>query len=134
MNPIYLRAMNCVILYLSLAFVAVSIFAADRIEGRVEGGGQSIARANVSLWLTGSDAPQKLAETKTNNDGRFDLTIGSENDPGGVLYLIARGGEAKAGTGKGSNSAITLMATLGTTPPQRVTINELTTVASAWTA
>ena len=50
-----------------------------------------------------------------------------------MLYLIAAGGNAKVKSAKGPNPAITLMATLGTKAPARVTINELTTVASAWT-
>jgi len=123
---------NCVALILALAFIPFSTFAEGRIEGRVEGSGQAIAGADVILWLTGPNAAQKLAETTSKDDGGFDLTFTGETK-GSVLYLIASGGKAKAGTSKGNNRAIALMATLGTAPPQRVTINELTTVASAWT-
>jgi len=77
--------------------------------------------------------PQKLVGAKTNDDGTFDLTIADGRDDVEVLYLIAEGGEAKTADGRGPNPASTLMATLGTEPPERVTINELTTVASAWT-
>src|SRR5271169_692770 len=101
--------------------------------GKVEAGGGPIAKATVTLWLAGPDAPQKLAETQTKEDGSFELeTAGGKHDIG-VLYLIAKGGIPKVGGDKGPNPAITLIATLGTTPPKRVTINELTTVASAWT-
>jgi hypothetical protein len=61
------------------------------------------------------------------------LALSKERDAARVLYLIAAGGESKRASGKGPNPATTLMATLGTKPPERVTINELTTVASAWT-
>ena len=80
------------------------------------------------IWLS-----KKLAETKSKDDGSFDLTVVREKDGADVLYLITKGGEAKVGGGKGPNPAITLMATLGRIVPQRVTINELTTVASVWT-
>jgi hypothetical protein len=111
-----------------------SAAAAELIEGRVEGGGGPIAKATVTLWAAGPGAPQKLAETQTKDDGSFDLASAGGKDDAGVLYLIAKGGEPKVGGDKGPNPAITLMATLGATPPKRVTINELTTVASAWTS
>jgi hypothetical protein len=97
--------------------------ASGSIAGRVEGGGGAIAKAQVTLWAAGPDAPKKLAETETKDDGSFELKIGEGKDDASVLYLIAQG----------PSPEITLMATLGTDPPERVTINELTTVASAWT-
>src|SRR5262249_39857616 len=51
-----------------------------------------------------------------------------------VLYLVARGGTPKAAAGKGLNDAIALLAVLGTKLPKTATVNELTTVASAFTA
>jgi hypothetical protein len=119
-----LRTVKQAALFSIVALTSVSAFAADRIEGRVEGGGRAIAKAEVTLWVTGPAGPKKLAETQATNDGRFEVTITGDEESAGVLYLIA----------KGPNPAITLMATLGTAPPQHVTINELTTVASAWTA
>jgi hypothetical protein len=105
----------------------------DLIAGRVEGCGGPIAKATVTLWAAGQSAPRKLAETQTTADGSFGLQVAAGDVGGAVLYLIAAGGEPKSGGAKGPNPAITLMATLGTTPPRRVTINELTTVASVWT-
>jgi streptogramin lyase len=133
MKHTILQTVKYAALFLTVALMSVSATAADRIEGRVEGGGGPIAKADVTLWVAGPGAPKRLAETQTRDDGSFDLTVASEKDGAGVLYLIAKGGEAKVGAGKGPNPAITLMATLGTAPPERVTINELTTVASAWT-
>jgi len=117
------QAMKYAALFLTLALMPVSSFAAGRIEGRVEGVGQPIVGAEVTLWLAGADTPRKLAETKTKDDGSFELTMRGEDAGAGVRYLIA----------KGPNPAITLMATLGVAPPPRLTVNELTTVASAWT-
>ena len=121
-------------LAISVAFMSVSGFAADRIEGRVESGGAPISGADVTAWLAGAAAPKKLAEAKTDEDGSYDLALASGSSDAGVLYLIAAGGKSKLTTGKGEHSAITLMSTLGTKSLEHVTINELTTVASAWTA
>lgn len=93
--------------------MSVSAFAADRIEGRVEVGGAAISGAGVTLWLAGSGVPQKLAEAKTNDDGRYDLALAEGRRDTGVLYLIAAGGNVP---GKEPNPAITLMATLGPRP------------------
>ena len=112
---------------------AVTVSAAERIAGRVEVSGQPIAGAEVSLWMATSAAPVRLAQTQAGEDGGFELAAG-DHDGAAVLYLIARGGAASAGSGSKPNPATMLMATLGAEPPARVTINELTTVASAWTA
>jgi DNA-binding beta-propeller fold protein YncE len=129
-----------VFLKVLLTFVVAGLLTAfpamgqpHNIGGKVEGGGSPIAKATVTLWAAGPGAPQKLAETQTKDNGSFDLRFGEGNARGTFLYLIAKGGEPKVGGTKGPNPAITLMATLGTTPPKRVTINELTTVASVWT-
>jgi len=127
-------AMRCAVLFAMTALFSVSASAADRIEGRVEGGGRPIAKAAVTLWEAGPGAPRKLAETQTTDDGSFGVTVAGDRDGIGVLYLIAKGGNAMMDAGTQPNAAIALMATLGTQPPQRVTINELTTVASAWTS
>jgi len=122
------------VLFFMVALASLPSSANDRIEGRVETAGAPIAGSNVTLWRAGSEAAQKLSDTQTADDGSFALAIAGETDGTGVLYLIAEGGDAKAGAGEGANAAIALMATLGTTLPERVTINELTTIASAWTA
>lgn len=127
--------LGCILLVLTMtgAQAQQSVPSSGNIGGKVEGGGGVIAKATVTLWAAGPGAPQKLAETQTTDDGSFDLASAGAKDDASVLYLIAKGGVPKAGADKGPNPAITLMATLGTTPPKRVTINELTSVASAWT-
>ncbi len=133
MKQLMMQTAKCAALAISVALMSGSAFAADRIEGRVEAGGAPISGADVTVWLAGPGAPQKLAEAKTHDDGSYDLALADRRGDAGVVYLIAAGGKAKLTSGKGPNPAITLMATLGTKPPERVTINELTTVASAWT-
>ena len=115
-----------------LALIAGSAFAGDSIRGQVLGGGAPIAKSTVTLWEASADAPKQIAQTKTNDDGRFEArTNGSQVDA--ILYLVATGGEPAANKGSGNNPAIALMAVLGNKVPATVTINEFTTVASVWT-
>src|ERR1700690_2492874 len=94
---------GCILLALTITGAQAQQAAAspDNIGGKVEGGGGPIANATVTLWAAGPGEPQKLAETQTKDDGSFDLARASEkNDDAGVLYLIANGGEPKAGGDK----------------------------------
>ncbi|HEY5281774.1 MAG TPA: hypothetical protein VIM14_03195, partial [Polyangia bacterium] len=112
--------------------LAGQIFAADTIKGQVLGGGAPIAKSTVTLWEASAGAPKQLGQTKTNDDGRFEVRAkGASKD--GSLYLVATGGVAKAGKSGGENPAIALLTVVGSNPPPSVTINELTTVASAFT-
>jgi len=47
--------------------------AADSIRGQVLGGGGPIAKSTVTLWEASADVPKQLAQTKTNDDGRFEV-------------------------------------------------------------
>ncbi len=121
---------------LAVAF-AVAAFgqtaSAEEIAGKVSGGGGPIAKSTVTLWAAGEGAPSKLSEASTGEDGAFRLDFTPASADGGVLYLTARGGEPKIAGTRGANPAIALMATLGTSAPKEVIVNELTTVASVWT-
>lgn len=120
---------------LAFAFVTVNfgqVAAAEQLAGYVNGGGGPIANSTVTLWAAGEGAPVKLSETRSGDEGAFRFEFDTQKAGDGVLYLIARGGEPKIGGSRGANPAIALMATLGTTAPKDVTINELTTVASVW--
>jgi hypothetical protein len=119
------------VLVASSLFLAGFASAADSIKGQVLGGDAPIANSNVALWAEGADAPKQLAQTKTGEDGRFEVHVsGSQGDA--ILYLVATGGEPKA-TGGGDNPAVVLITVLGSMPPAMVVINEFTTVASVWT-
>src|SRR5215470_8872576 len=108
--------------------------AAVRIEGQVQAGGGPLANSTVTLWAASAGEPRQLAQARTNNDGRFELgsqeTLGAEV----ILYLVAKGGEAAVNKGAGDNPAASLLAVLGNMPPPKIVINEMTTVASVWTA
>ena len=116
-------------LAISGMFLATRAFAAD-IKGQVMGGGAPIAQSTVTLWAASSDAPKQLAQTKTDNEGRFEIR-GAGAPADASLYLVATGGEP-GGKG-GDNPAIALLAVVGSNPPARVVIDEMTTLASVVT-
>src|SRR5271166_708152 len=130
--PAFFRKLTLAALVTSSLILAAQAFAADSIKGQVLGGGAPIAKSTVTLWEASSGAPKQLAQTKTNDEGRFEVRAkGASKD--GILYLVANGGVAKASKAGGDNPAIALLAVVGSNPPASVTINELTTVASAFT-
>ena len=117
---------------LTVALLVEAAFAAD-IKGQVLGGGAPIAKSTVTLWEASAGAPKQLGQTKTNEDGKFEVPRQKVRMAMPVLYLVATGGVPKAAKGGGENPAIALLAVVGSNPPASVTINELTTVASAFT-
>jgi hypothetical protein len=126
------RKLTLAALAVSSLILAGRAFAADSIKGQVLGGGAPIAKSTVTLWEASADAPKKLAETKTKDDGRFEVRAKGAHG-NAILYLVASGGEPTANKGSGDNPAIALLTVLGSKPPAMVVINEFTTVASVWT-
>jgi hypothetical protein len=116
-----------------LGWACSTAAAAVRIEGQVQVGGAPVANSTVTLWAGSANAPRRLAQAQTGADGRFMIRV--EQSPGGdaSLYLLATGGQSPANKAGGNNPAIALLAVLGSKPPARVVINEMTTVASVWT-
>ena len=104
----------------------------DTVKGEVLVGGAPVARSTVTLWEASVAAPQRLTEAKTDDQPRFEIRSRSARSDA-ILYLIAAGGEPKAGKG-GNSSALALLAVLGSKMPERAIVNEFTTVASAFTA
>ena len=80
--------------------------AAVRIEGRVQAGGGPLAGSTVTLWTASAGEPKQLAQTKSGNDGRFELGAAETPDKDVILYLVAKGGEATINKGSGDNPAI----------------------------
>jgi hypothetical protein len=118
---------------LLLALTTGPASAAGSLEGQVLGAGAPIANSTVTLWAAGVGAPSQLAQTQTSGDGQFQMTVQLPTGDDPVLYLVARGGQPAASKVSGDNKAIVLMAVLGSRPPAKVVLNELTTVASVWT-
>src|SRR5215467_7573251 len=106
--------------------------AAANITGQVLGGGAPIANSTVTLFAASAGNPQQLGQARTGADGRFSISAPSVPS-GSILYLVAKGGRPAANPSNGDNPAIALIASVGAQPPARVTINEMTTVATVWT-
>src|SRR5215471_6906633 len=111
--------------------LAERALAEANIKGQVLGAGTPISQSTVTLYAATAEEPRRLAQTKTDSEGRFELR--SNRVPAeSSLYLLAMGGEPKA-RGGGNNPEIALLAVIGSKPPDHVVINEMTTVASVWT-
>jgi len=106
-----------------------SAAAAVHIEGQVLASGAPLA--TVTLWQAGSSIPKQLAQAKAGSDGRFE--VNSQETPGAdvILYLVSKGGAAASGS---ENATTAMLLVLNNALPPKVVINELTTVASAFTA
>ena len=78
-----------------------------------------ISGADVALYTSSAKTARVVATARTDASGSFSITL-----PTGTRYryLVARAGDHRV-----------LVALLGTTTPSRVTVNELTTVAAAYT-
>jgi hypothetical protein len=77
----------------------------------------------VTLYAAAEGVPTQVARAKTDAEGSFELDARSAPRDA-VLYVVA----------KGPNQAVALMTLLGSSFPNTITINELTTVASTFTA
>jgi len=112
--------------------MATSAVSAASLNGQVLGAGAPIANSTVTLWAASAGAPKQLAQARSGADGRFTLTAPSA-PADSSLYLVAQGGQPAANKAAGNNPTIALISVLGSKPPLKVTINEMTTVASVWT-
>ena len=121
--------LTLIALVIPCMFLANRAFAAE-VKGQVMGGGAPVVQSTVTLWAASSGAPKQLAQTRTDNEGRFEIR-GATAPADASLYLVATGGEP-GGKG-GDNSAIALMAVVGSNPRASVVINEFTTLASVVT-
>ena len=84
------------------------------LKGQVLGAGAPIAKSTVILWATSTGGPMRLAQTRTGEDGRFEMRVTGSHSADAVLYMVAIGGRPTAQTGSVENPAITLMTVLGT--------------------
>ncbi|HXJ36767.1 MAG TPA: hypothetical protein VMS22_22250 [Candidatus Eisenbacteria bacterium] len=120
--------------FVSGLLLARPISAAENLKGQVLGGGAPIVNSTVTLWAASVGAPKQLAQAHTGADGRFALSAAGAPEKDVVLYLVAKGGRPTVSKTAADNPAIALMTMLGAKPPGNLTINELTTVASVFTA
>jgi hypothetical protein len=105
--------------------------AAVRVEEQVQASGTPLANSTVTLWQASAGPARQLAQAKAGADGRFELNSQENAGADGILYLVSTGGKAAGGS---ENAATAMLLVLSNAPPPKVVINELTTVASAFTA
>jgi hypothetical protein len=103
------------------------------LTGSVQIGGQPVSSASLTVYAAGTAAPTKLGEGKSGVDGSFKLTA-KDSPKDCVFYVVARGGTPKGAGAKAANDGLALLSVLGPKLPDRATLNELTTVASAFTS
>jgi hypothetical protein len=125
-----LQDLMFLVVIVSTLMSSLQSFASD-IKGQVLGGGAPIAESTVTVWVASAGAPKQLAQTKTDANGNF--SVHGTAAPDTSLYLVATGGLPAANKAGGNNSAIVLLAVVGSKPPARVVINEFTTIASVVT-
>ncbi|HTV07713.1 MAG TPA: hypothetical protein VMD97_01555 [Candidatus Aquilonibacter sp.] len=113
------------------------------VNGRVHGGQQAVVGAQIQLYVAGdagnASASSPLLNTTvlSGDDGGFSIT-GDYSCPSSTsqVYLVATQGNPGLGAG-GNNPALAMMAPLGScgnlSPTQFIWINEVTTVAAAYT-
>jgi hypothetical protein len=130
---VWIRSCSVGVVSVATLLLAGSTLAADHVSGQVLGAGVPIAQSNVVLWEASAGAPVKLAEAKTSDQGQFEFRSSAARSADSSLYVVATGGVPKAQKDSSDNPAIVLIAVLGDKPPEKVTINEFTTVASVWT-
>jgi hypothetical protein len=84
------------------AFILADVRAtAANLEGIVQGAGQPIAGATVTLLAAGTGAPTQLAQGKADDSGAFSLTYG-DAPADSTLYVIAKGALRRpSGAGSG---------------------------------
>ena len=106
-----------------LGWATGSAAAAVHIDGQVQAGGGPVAQSIVTLWAASANAPTRLGQATTGTDGHFAISVDQSAGNDTSLYLVASG-----------ETGLALLTVLGSKPPAKVTINEMTTVASVWTS
>lgn len=94
-----------------------------KLDGRVELDGRGLGGADVVVREVTSTGSRDVARTRSDARGRFHLR--NITAPTGPLYV-------EATHARRSSRDLALVAALGTSPPTRVRVNELTTVAAGF--
>jgi hypothetical protein len=116
----------------ALLIINIQATAAD-LTGSVQIARSPVAGSTVTLYVASEGTPARLARGKSDANGAFTLNYASAPS-GSVLYVVAKGGTPKAAGAKGPQDSVSLMSLLGMSSPKAIIVNELTTVASAFTA
>ena len=95
----------------------------QRVRGVVEVAGQPAPGWRVELYAAGRDGARLMDATSSDHRGEFTLRARPRARDGIVAYVIARSGE--------SNKLLTVLDP--SDAPDRIVVNELSTIASIWT-
>ena len=114
------------------AAFSISPLAAQTLRGAVRGAGAPIANSTVTLWAASANAPAKLGQATADAGGKFEIRYKAPA-AGAVLYAVATGGKPTVEKAVKEHPGVALLAVLGAKPPERVVINEFSTIASVWT-
>lgn len=117
---------------ITTALPAIAAPPGPAIVGTVETGSTPVTGATLNVYAATSGAPTLLATTTTDSSGSFSVRVNPPASGDAVIYVRATGGSV----GGTPNNAIDLVAVLGPASGighhNAVTVNELTTVAAAW--
>jgi len=105
---------------------------ADNISGKVLSAGSPIQNSTVTMYSAGTGAPVQISQVSSNDYGEFTINYSKKSDD--VFYIIAKDGKLSDAINTNSKNSLTLLTLLGNSFPDKIVINELTTVASAFTA
>lgn len=133
MSYSFYTTLRLIALSFCLTFVMNLRTMALDISGSVYGAGSPISGATVTLYAAGTEASVQLAQSTSDNNGSFTFN-GINNSGDAILYVIAKNGKINGAVNQSPGNSLTLLSLLGSQPPSNIRINELTTVASAFTA
>jgi streptogramin lyase len=103
------------------------------IQGVLRSGSEAIVAATVTVYSSSDgNGEQALGQGETDSNGAFAVSYLAPRDEAGVIYLTSRGGRIASQSGDVPASFV-LASVLGAEPAVTpITVNELTTVASAF--
>ena len=130
-KPLYARVAGIVLL--AAALYGCETAGSDlSLKGRVIAGDEPVSGSSVTLYAAGAIISETLGGGSTDSEGNFSIKFRRPTESG-IIYAVARGGTPRGNASP--NEALAFLTVIGEVDgrPERVTLNELTTIASVWT-
>ena len=130
-KPLYARVAGIVLL--AAALYGCETAGSDlSLKGRVIAGDEPVSGSSVTLYAAGTIISETLGGGSTDSEGNFSIKFRRPTESG-IIYAVARGGTPRGNASP--NEALVFLTVIGEVDgrPDRVTLNELTTIASVWT-
>jgi hypothetical protein len=106
------------------------------LTGIVKVGNTPVAGASVALYVAGTSgyasAATQIASATSNSSGIFTIPAGYTCVSTNQMYLVATGGQVESSDANSNLSLMTVLGNCGNLSSTSVYVNEITTVASAW--